>query len=83
MPAAMLDERLVIAIGRLERALARIESLPTRPTGVPGAQDGEIRAEYGFLEERHQRLRESTTAALAGLDRLIGSDDEAGDGAAD
>lgn len=69
MPCAMPDERLVIAIGRIERALARIESLPAAPEPAPAIAD----AHYAALEERHLRLRDSAAAALAGLDRLIGS----------
>ena len=70
MPCAMPDERLVIAIGRLERALARIESMPDAPLPAPA---GIADADYAALEARHQRLREGAAAALAGLDRLIGT----------
>lgn len=70
MPSAMPDERLVIAIGRIERALARIESLPDAPPPPP---TGIAEAEYAALEARLERLREGAAAALAGLDRLIGA----------
>ena len=64
----MPDERLVLAIGRLERALARIEALPPpRPSSESVA-----RADYAALEARHRRLRDSTATALQGIDRLIG-----------
>ena len=64
----MPDERLVLAIGRLERALARIESLPPpRPSAETVS-----RTDYVALEARHRRLRDNTATALQGIDRLIG-----------
>ena len=64
----MSDERLVLAIGRLERALARIEALPSPPP----ASESVSRAAHVALEARHRRLRDSTATALQGIDRLIG-----------
>jgi hypothetical protein len=65
----MPDERLVLAIGRLERAIAQLEALP------PPRPPSEIvsRSDYVALEARHRRLRDSTASALQGLDRLIGT----------
>lgn len=80
MPAAMGDDRLIIAIGRLERALARLESVGRAPAAAPAAgADGAAamarvqaaEAELARLRERHERLRTGAAAALAGLDRLI------------
>jgi hypothetical protein len=64
----MPDERLVLAIGRLERAIARIESLP------PPRPSSEVvsRVDHRALEARHRRLRDSAATALQGIDRLIG-----------
>jgi hypothetical protein len=65
----MPDERLVLAIGRLERALARLEALPPpRP-----AAESVKRADFVALEARHRRLRDSAATALSGIDRLIGN----------
>ena len=65
----MPDERLVLAIGRLERAIARLETLPPPR---PAAQIVS-RADYAALEARHRRLRDSTESAMHGIDRLIGN----------
>ncbi|MFS0736429.1 hypothetical protein ABC347_05200 [Sphingomonas sp. 1P06PA] len=57
----MLDERLIIAIGRIERALSRIETAAQRSAPAdPG------------LAARHAALRRDTAAAIARLDALIG-----------
>ena len=65
----MSDDRLITAIGRLERALSRIEA---KQTSVPRAPETGQHA-YASLEERHQRLRTRTQAAIDRLDRLIGA----------
>lgn len=57
----MSDDRIIIAIGRIERALSRIESLQP-------PSDGALRA----MEEKHTQLRNETSAALADLNQLIG-----------
>jgi hypothetical protein len=52
------------AIERLERAFARVEAAAARrrvPAGDPA------------LEARHRRLQDEVQAALAGIDRLLGS----------
>ena len=65
----MPDERLVLAIGRLERAIARLEALPPpRP-----ASQTVSRSDYVALEARHRRLRDSAAIALQGIDRVIGN----------
>jgi hypothetical protein len=58
------DDRLIIAIGRLDRALTRLESV--------AAQEREPAADSGDLAQRHERLRERTREAVDALDRLIG-----------
>lgn len=57
----MTDARTLIAIGRLDQALARIEAAAR---AAPAA-DPE-------LARRHERLRARTRDAVAALDRLIG-----------
>ena len=64
----MTDDRLITAIGRLERALSRIEAMGASP-----ARAGDARAEnLHSLQERHQRLRARTQDVIARLDRLLG-----------
>ena len=65
----MPDDRLITAIGRLERALSRIEARETLPRGAPATAQGAD----GVLEERHRLLRDRTQAAIDRLDHLIGS----------
>ena len=55
--------------GRLDRAIARIESAARR-IAVAGANLGTT-ASASELGERHERLRAQATAALEELDRLI------------
>lgn len=68
--AFVTDERLIIAIGRLDQALTRLESLVRsgeRPAEGPGSP------ELDALRVRHDRLRVRTQEAVDALDRLIGS----------
>ena len=55
--------------GRLDRAIARIESAARR-IAAAGA-DQRATASASELAERHERLRAQATAALEELDRLI------------
>ena len=58
----MTDKRLILAIGRLERALARAE-----------AAAGEVRGGTpSDLEQRHQSLRARTAEAITRIDALLG-----------
>lgn len=59
----MSQERLILAIGRIERALSRIEQTPI-PVSAEPLQDGE-------LAQRHERLKAETKAVLNDIDRLI------------
>lgn len=63
MPAVMTDERLILAIGRLERALSRVETRLAAGTGAPPSDTA--------LAARHDRLRAETSAAIEAIDRLI------------
>ena len=58
----MAQPQLIMAIGRIERALSRIEQAP-RPAVTMGA-DSEVLA-------KHERLKSETRAALADLDQLL------------
>jgi hypothetical protein len=57
----MADERLILAIGRIERALSRVEKLSTLLTQK---QDGD-------LVERHERLKSETLEAIRGIDQIL------------
>ena len=58
----MAQQQLIMAIGRVERALSRIEQAP-HPTATAGS-DSELLA-------KHERLKSQTKAAIADLDQLI------------
>lgn len=58
----MESERFNQALGRIEAAIDRIEKAARAP-----APDARLAA----LEERHRKLRDGTSEALARLDRLI------------
>ena len=62
----MANERLKFAIGRLDRATARVERLlaehrPALPNIVSDNR----------LEERHQHLRDQVRSAISRIDTLI------------
>jgi hypothetical protein len=61
----MTDERLIMAIGRLERAVTRVEA-------AAGAADAQ-RAELAALRKRHDRLRGKAQEAIDAIDRLTQS----------
>lgn len=64
----MANERLILAIGQIERALTRLEtaqaSLATRPTAANSATDNDLQA-------RHDQLKTAAAEALAGIDSLL------------
>ena len=66
----MTDERLILAIGRLERALSRIES-----RGFPPPADdqrlSDLQRRYDKLDERHHKLRARTNEAVDQLGLLL------------
>lgn len=68
----MTDERLILAIGRIERALSRLEA---RGNAAPAPQNdrvlGELRREHDALEERHRKLRARTNEAVDRLTSLL------------
>lgn len=57
----MAVQRLIVAIGRVERALSRMEQLPAINTLQAGVE----------LEKRHEILKTETRAAIADIDRLL------------
>jgi hypothetical protein len=58
----MAQPQLIMAIGRIERALSRIEQAP-RPAAGTGV-DPE-------LLSKHEQLKSETRAAIADMDRLL------------
>ncbi len=67
----MTDRRLILALGRLERALARVEA-DISASPKPMTHD-ESEALFR-LAERHRSLREATESSIARIDRLLGND---------
>ena len=67
----MTDRRLILALGRLERALARAEAAIADAPPVFGHDESEA---LFRLAERHRTLREATESAIERIDRLLGSD---------
>jgi hypothetical protein len=66
MPSAMADERAIIAIRRIEQALARIEAVSSRPK-PPAADSDDLRQ----LRDVHQALRVKVEGAIGQIDRLL------------
>ncbi|HEV2747662.1 MAG TPA: hypothetical protein VGW34_10230 [Allosphingosinicella sp.] len=64
----MADEQAMKAVGRIERALARIEAAAERAPPAP-RDDGELRE----LRQVHQALRGKVEGAIAQIDRLLAS----------
>jgi hypothetical protein len=59
----MPQDRMMQAIGRIERALGRLEMVDLNtPTQSPEPSD---------LQQRHNRLRQETQAAIVDLDHLL------------
>ncbi len=58
----MENERVILAIGRIERALSRIEA--AKATGAAADVDT-------TLEERHRALKEEMKQAIETIDGLI------------
>jgi len=64
--AAMAEDRATQAIGRIERALARLEAAAERPP-QPGRDEGELIR----LREVHQSLRAKVEGAITEIDRML------------
>ena len=68
----MADQRLIVAIGRAERALSRIDAAGTR--AASWATDMVRKSDHDGLARRHAKLREAGAEPLDALDRLIGTE---------
>jgi hypothetical protein len=68
MVTAMANDRLKFAIGRLERAAARVERLTAEARPVSGTDS----VDPAFLQQ-HEKLRQQVRSAIGRIDALIGS----------
>ena len=59
----MTDERLILAIGRIERALSRLETTRQPPAPAPASDPA--------LAVRHEALRARTAEAIMRMDALL------------
>lgn len=59
----MAHDRMMQAIGRIERALGRLENVGPRQAGSP---DGDPQ-----LAIRHEKLKAEARAAISEIDRLL------------
>ncbi|OYY70712.1 MAG: hypothetical protein B7Y00_08305 [Sphingomonadales bacterium 17-56-6] len=57
----MADQRFIVAIGRIEHALSRIEKLTAAPKN---ADDRDLLA-------RHEKLKSETLAAIQDMDKIL------------
>jgi hypothetical protein len=57
----MIEQRFFVAIGRIERALSRIEKSAIAPVSA-GDND---------LAERHEKLKSETRMAIQDLDKIL------------
>ncbi len=64
----MANERLILAIGQLERALTRLESAHV---GLAENLQSHTIAASDELLERHAMLKAAAADALAGIDALL------------
>jgi hypothetical protein len=70
MVTVMANDRLKFAIGRLDRATARVERLiaENRPVIASDGSDP-------LLPQRHEQLRQHVRTAISRIDALIASSD--------
>jgi len=64
----MANDRLKFAIGRLERAAARVERLMSEGQSSPSPAAPDLR-----LVEQHEQLRQHVRTAIGRIDALIAS----------
>jgi len=64
---SMADEKAMQAVGRIERALARIEAAASAPRPAPPRDDSELIE----LRQTHHALRGKVEGAIAQIDRLL------------
>jgi hypothetical protein len=72
MRQTMGDERVIELIGRIDRALARIEAAAARPAPPPAHDDGRAAA----IEEAHEALRAKVERSISQIDRLIAAGEQ-------
>jgi hypothetical protein len=65
----MADHRVLAAVSRIERALARVEAVASRPAPAPNGKDEEIER----LRSAHERLRHQVSGAIGQIDQLLQS----------
>ncbi len=58
----MAQQRLIQAIGRIERALSRLEQAPLKTAGT---------ADDNGLVAKHEQLKAETQAAIRDIDRIL------------
>ena len=58
----MAQQRLIQAIGRIERALSRLEQAPLKTTGT---------ADDSRLVAKHEQLKAETQTAIRDIDRIL------------
>jgi hypothetical protein len=68
MGQSMGDDRALAALGRIERALARVEAAADRPAPTLSTSDDTA------LREAHEALRGKVGEAIAQLDHLLGAE---------
>lgn len=68
MSTVMANDRLKFAIGRLERAAARVERLISEGQSAPSTVVPDLR-----LVEQHEQLRQHVRTAIGRIDSLIAS----------
>jgi uncharacterized coiled-coil DUF342 family protein len=66
IPTLMPDEPAILAISRIERALARIEAASSRTLRGNGGSE-----ELEQLRTKHQALRERVQGAISQIDQLL------------
>jgi hypothetical protein len=70
----MGDDRVIELIGRIDRALARIEAAACRPAPAPPPVHDDGRA--AAIEEAHQALRAKVERSISQIDRLIAAGEQ-------
>ena len=67
----MSEDRLILAIGRLERAVSRVEASALNAVAPPVVAPDETHSALRALTVRHDRLRQRVEGAITVLDGII------------
>lgn len=70
----MADDRIIVAIERIERALGRLERIAAAP--APAPPPIAAHPDHQALAKRHEQLRSQAESTLSMLDMLIDGIDE-------